>query len=266
MLAGGATARAVTTLAYLAGMGASTFGYRQAVPVSQLPRAKRPSASRQARRAETYWRRRFIVLVVGLAVFAVAAWALSGALAAEAGRSSRQSTSASGSVRGPLPGLAGQPSWPHMSGTGDPTPSPTATEQASGRGAIAPGSCGRADIVLSVFTRQPESGAGRGPVFDVDVVSTQPAQCSFDVGSRHLALEIWRGPVRIWSSADCPAGAGGLVVALERGVPRVLAISWGGRSSDPGCSTRATPVPPGLYTAYAVEGTLASAAVSFRLR
>jgi hypothetical protein len=261
---GGATACTLTPLAYLAGMGASTFSHKQAVPVGGplrvggLSLAKRAAATQEGCRAETYWRRRFIVLVIGLAVFAVAAWALSSTLAVDAGPAS-----ASTAASRPRPGLAGQPSWPGASGTGSPSPTPSVTEQATGPGAIMPEFCERGDVVLSIFTDQT---AARSPIFDVDVVSTQPAECSFNVGSRHLALVIRQGPVPIWSSADCAAGGGGPVVALKRGVPTVLTISWGGYSSAPGCAGRATRARAGRYTAYALDGALSSAPITFRLR
>jgi hypothetical protein len=261
-------------LAYLAGMGASTFGYKQAAAPGWLPRAKRSTAGQQARCSETYWRRRFIVLVIGLAAFALAARGLSSALAVDSGRpgiarpvgSAFKPTSASAPAMSTLPGLAGQPSGPPVYGTSGPSPTPTSATQPAGQGPIVPEFCARGDIVLSVFVSQTEFGARQSPVFDVDVVSTQSAECSFNVGSHYLELEIRQGPVRIWSSADCAVGTRGLAVTLNRGVPTVLTISWGGRSAAPGCSGRAAPVPPGLYTAYAVDGALRSAPVSFRLR
>jgi hypothetical protein len=264
-------------LAYLAGMGASTFGYRQAVAPRARSQAKRATAGREPRCSETYWRRRLIVLVIGLAAFALAAWGLSRALPVDAGRpvtarpvgSGYKSTSASTPTTNTLPGLAGQrgqPRGPRVSGTSGPSPTPTSARQPAGQSTILPEFCVRSDIVLSVFAGQTESGGGQPPVFDVDVVSTQSGECSFNVGSRDLELEIRRGRVRIWNSADCAVGTGELVVTLNRGVPMVLTISWSGRSSTPGCSGRATPVPAGLYTAYAVDGALRSAPVSFRLR
>lgn len=224
---GGATTYAVAPLAYLAGMGVSA-----------------------------YWRRRFIVLAVGLAAFALAAWVLSSMLAVDAGRLGTTRLLRSGH----------QPTSASMPASSPFSPSPTATGQPSGQGTIGPDWCVRSDIVLSLSTGQTQSGAGWSPVFDVGVVSTQSAECSFNVDSRHLALEVRQGPVRIWSSADCAVGTGGPVVMLRRGVPTVVAISWSGRSSAPGCSGRTTRVSAGTYTAYAVDGALSSAPVSFRLR
>ncbi len=119
--------------------------------------------------------------------------------------------------------------------------------------------------MLSLFTGQTNFGHRQSPSFDINVVSTQQPECSFNVGSQHIALVIKEGPARVWSSADCAEGKGGLIAALKRGVPTVLSINWDRTTSAPGCSVRAMQVPAGLYTAYAIDGNLSSAPVTFRL-
>ena len=250
-------------------MGENTLGYRQ------------PEA------AGTYWRRRFIVLVVGLILFGIMAWSLSAALAVSraagstpgaghrhghhgsgpAGRAQPRASD-SGSAKS-HPGRSAAPGHPTSgarASTSDAKTAPASTAgQATGHGQILPAFCAKSDIVLSLSTGQTQFGPGQRPAFDVNVVSTQQAECSFNIGSRHLALIIREGPALIWSSADCAAGAGGLDAALSRGVPTVLSISWNRETSVPGCSGRTIKVPPGTYTAYAVEGGLTSPPVTFRL-
>jgi hypothetical protein len=119
--------------------------------------------------------------------------------------------------------------------------------------------------VLSLFTSQDSYGPGQLPVFDLDVVSTSPRTCTFNVGPKFLALVITSGGARIWSSADCVAGAGSLVTDLIKGVPAVLPISWGRQTSTPGCADPATGVPSGTYTAAASHGRLVSKKVAFRV-
>jgi len=128
-----------------------------------------------------------------------------------------------------------------------------------------PAFCGWRDIVLSLFSNQTSFGPGQPPSFSLSVVSTQAAECSFNVGPGFLAVVIKEGPTTIWSSADCVQGSGGLITALKRGVPTVLPIGWNRRTSAPGCSSPVTQVPPGVYTAYAVERSLVSAPLTFRL-
>jgi len=117
--------------------------------------------------------------------------------------------------------------------------------------------------VLSV--RRVKAAAVRRPTFNVSVVSTQQADCSFNISAGHLALVIKRGKVRVWSSADCVASTGGLVAVLQRGVPAVVTIGWSKKTSSPRCDGHARSVSPGAYTAYAQDGSLTSAPVGFRL-
>lgn len=216
--------------------------------------------------AGTYWRRRFLLLVAGLTIFGLAAWGLSTALAVGPSRIGQGRHD-----RVPA-------SHEHQSVRPEPKPTPRAARspdrggsgtnagQANGHGTILPAFCARRDVVLSLFTAQTQYSRQQQPVFDVNVVSTGQAECSFNIGSQHLTLVIEEGPARIWSSADCAVGTGSLIAALKRGVPTVLTFSWQRRTSAPGCSVRARAVPPGIYTAFAVDGPLTSAPVTIRLR
>ncbi len=136
----------------------------------------------------------------------------------------------------------------------------------AGHGTILPAFCGRRDIVLSVFAGQTQFGPKDSPTFELSIVSTQPAECTFNIGSAHLVLVIKEGPATIWNSADCPTGTSSLDAALARGVPTVVTVTWNRKTSAPGCSGRTTPVPAGAYTAYAEDGTLTSQPVPIRLR
>jgi hypothetical protein len=97
------------------------------------------------------------------------------------------------------------------------------------------------------------------------IVSTQSAECSFNLGPAHLALVIKEGQVRVWSSADCATGSGSLISALKRGVPTVLPVTWHRRTSAPGCSGPVNRVPPGVYRAYVIDGSLTSAPLTFSI-
>jgi hypothetical protein len=97
------------------------------------------------------------------------------------------------------------------------------------------------------------------------VLSTQRADCSFNLGLRHLRLVIKKGQARIWSSADCVRGSGSLMTALKSGAPTAVAIIWNKRTSSPGCARPVQPVPAGRYTAYARDGSVVSTPVTIRL-
>ncbi len=266
----------------MAGSGDPRGGSRPGAPPGQLPPG-------------IYWRRRLAVLAAGLAVTALPAFALSGALqpgparSAPAGHDHRQGRAgprpAPGS-RGPDgrggagrhgPGKPGSGAAGGGGGTGRgarrargrgsagrAAPNGTSQSRSASAQPIRPAFCSWRAIELRVAAAG-RFGPGRAATFSVSVVSGQRATCSFNLGSRHLALVIDEGPARIWSSADCPRGAATLITALRQGAPTALEVTWDRRTSAPGCPARTVPVPPGSYTARAVDGPLASPAVTFRL-
>jgi hypothetical protein len=257
----------------------------------------RPPAT-QAIPAATYWRRRFIFLTACLLILAAAGWSISAAFNVHQGAPSRGS--AGGASGGAATGGGHQratgrgPAGSKGAQTGTlsrPQSSATPSPPAHGSSGFIPALCPPQSIVLSLSTGQSSPGQisrgqiSRGqispgqissgqrsygpaqlPDFRVSVVSTQPTDCSFNVGAGHLAVMIKEGTIRIWSSADCTRGSGGLVTVMKRGVPAVLSIGWGRNTSAPGCSSPMRLVPAGTYAAYAVEGSLVSAPVTLRLR
>jgi hypothetical protein len=144
--------------------------------------------------------------------------------------------------------------------------SATPSISASRPGGIIPAICPSQSIVLSLSTGERSYGPAQLPIFRVRVVSTQPANCSFDVGASHLAVLIRKGAARIWSSSDCISGSHDLMTVLKRGVPTGRSIGWGRNTSAPGCSGSMRFVGAGTYAAYAVDGSLVSAPVTLRLR
>jgi hypothetical protein len=252
--------------------------------------ARRPARPQRSALAATYWRRRFVALMIGMAVLALIAWAFSGALgggtaagtgtgsgggSSQSGAGQRQSGSGqSGSGQGGSgQGGSGQKGsgqgggGQHGSAVTGTTASPAAGAGPGTHGGRAgqPGACRHGDVVLSLSVSQQSYLAGQLPQFNVDVVATAPQACTFNVGARHVALVIRAGSVRVWSSADCVQGAGDLVSDLARGVPTVLPISWNRRASSPGCPATSAQMPAGTYTAAVSDGSLASNSVTFRI-
>jgi hypothetical protein len=249
----------------------------------------------QDRPAATYWRRRFVALVIGLAVLALIAWALSGALhssiviraarvdgGSHGGRAAGHAghgAGGSGPGAAPAPHSASSSARPPAAATGGARGSrpkakparPAAARSASrsrppAEPARKPRTCPRTAVVLSLSSGQASFGSGQMPLFDLDVVSTAPATCTFNIGVKYLTLVIKAGLTRIWDSADCVDGRGSLVADLERGVPTVLPISWDRQTSSPGCQVASQHVPAGTYSAVAVAGADASNTEVFRLR
>lgn len=241
--------------------------------------------SQSGSQAATYWRRRFLALVGGLAILAVLAWACSGAFgsslaartsaaggALAGGRAARQGGHGAGGS-GAVPARSAQPS-----ALASPAPAASPAAAASSPAAALPqpagsqdpaagqpGRCHSSDVVLSLSASQNSFSAREIPVFDVAIVSTSAGRCTFNVGAKHVMLVIRAGRVRIWGSADCVEGRGSLITSLERGVPTTLPISWDRQTSSPGCRVALPQVPAGTYTATAVDGTDVSNPETFRL-
>jgi hypothetical protein len=213
--------------------------------------AERPAAA-------TYWRRRFVALVTGLSVLAMVAWALSSAMG---GSAPAANTAATNPVHGTLPSPAARPGSgkAHQHGSG----SVRSASQQDGTGA--PGPCPASDVVLSVFSSQASYAPEQSPEFEVDVVSVDSQACTFDIGARHVWLQIMAGRIHIWSSAECAEGEASMVTRLRRGVPTVVPIGWDGQMSGPGCPGPGTKAVPGSYTAIASDGAGTSSALAFHL-
>jgi hypothetical protein len=225
------------------------------------PAAARPRKPRHPQ-AAVYWRRRFVALVLGLAVLALIAWAFSGAIGggssggpSQAGSGHRGSGHGGGAVQAGASSTAGSPQ--------------DAGQTAGPAGARRPvprlRSCRHSAVVLSLFSSQDSYGSGELPQFNVDVVTTSRQACTFNVGATHIDLSIRAGTTRVWSSADCVQGAGNLVSDLQRGVPTVLPISWNLEASSPGCPAASSKMPAGTYTAVVTDGSLESNLVTFRV-
>ena len=231
--------------------------------------------------ASVYWRRRFIALVIGLAVLAVVAWALNGAIARPAPAANSSGTNSANSAN---LGAALQPTTttlpssaasqessnpaggkaPAGAGGHSPTPGASASSHATKvhRG---PSPCLSADVVLSLFSAQANYTARQTPEFSIDVVSTANRTCTFNIGASHLLLQVTQGSKTIWTSADCAEGQASLVTRLRRGVPTTVPITWDGRRSAAGCPVPGTAAKSGTYTATATDDKLSSNPVQFRL-
>ena len=198
-----------------------------------------------------YWRRRFFILVGGLALLALLAWlfparhsgpAAGVSAAARASMAALQSQDA-------LPPAAYGNAWPvpspKPSATATPKPaakasakpttsaSPRPTTSASTAG-IAP--CKPADIVLSLFTGQASYSQDARPQFNVYAVSTAASQCQMAYGAGSVRVIVTRNGEVVWDSTECKPPTT-KTVRFQRGVPQLLTVSWNRRATSPsGCA------------------------------
>ncbi|HWG65505.1 MAG TPA: hypothetical protein VG253_27800 [Streptosporangiaceae bacterium] len=233
--------------------------------------SKAPRDQQRAGQPDIYWRRRVIALAGGIAILALLAWTVNGAMGTSASSQSADVTHVKGkhhaSVNAPSPSAALGSSNPSASPSASPRPSrhkrhaaakpkSSATSHASAAGAR--GQCAPRDVVLSLTAATYTYGKGALPHFQVDVVSTAARTCSFDIGPKNVQVIVRSGNARVWGSGDCARSGKSSMTKLARGVPTVLRFTWNRTTSSPGCRLARTAARPGTYTATARSGQLRS--------
>ncbi|HEX3749926.1 MAG TPA: hypothetical protein VHW06_05130 [Streptosporangiaceae bacterium] len=240
--------------------------------------------------ANAYWQRRFFTLVGGLGVIGLLAWAFSG-MASGGGKSSHSSGSGGPSSAAYATTAAGTPA-PAVSVTTVPaTPSPSASPSASSSAspsatkpasaaasspakkpakkpasaASAPTACPASDLVLTLTASAGDYSPSATPSFQLDIVSTDSANCLVDTGPAGLKLVVTHGSAVAYNSASCLQGAKRHVVGLRRGVPVVTSMSWNKHQTTSDCSTTVMAATNRTYSAVAQAGGTQSPGVPFRL-
>ena len=256
------------------------------------------SDDEDADQPDSYWRRRVITLVAGLALLGVLAWAFSG------GGSKPTSTAPKASQTTnilPAAAYSGAPA-PSPTATssglaakaipGLPTASPTASATASSRSAAskktrtsgrgtsgtsaAPavtsgsdrepnGDCSPSAVVLSLFTSKSEYHGGQDPEFSLYAVSTGAQSCAFEMSPGKLDVVVTSAGRVIWESSDCAKGDASRTAELSRGVPVQESVSWNRSITLPGCITLASSARPGTYQVQARTATVSSPVRTFKL-
>ncbi len=220
------------------------------------PRGPRPRSARPTR--ATYWRRRAVVLGVGMGLLTAFGWGVNGLLA---GHSPAQAaltghTTQAGSARAHR-----HHSRPRPAASPTPRPSPArsrhhkaAPPQPTGRVlACAPGA-----VTLSISSPQSWYQTGATPRFTVRAATSGQA-CRFKVSSTSVAVVVAAAGHRVWSSADCASASGSSTVLLTGSRPAVvLRVSWDRKTSAPGCAGASRLASPGEYQVRAVAGHLHS--------
>ncbi len=250
-----------------------------------------PNAPRSRSRnagADAYWRRRFFTLVAGLGVLGLLAWAFSG------GGTPHQ-TAAGPAGGGNVPAaygtaVPGQPAGTAVTPTADPdqasiplsssptasaTPSATKTRKSTAASArhkrqkpkatVGRHACPARDLVLTLLLSKTSYGPGQEPKFQIDIVSTDAAECTLNVGRESLRILITSESRANWDSGACLRGATAHVETLRRGIPSAVSIVWDRKLRASGCSAGLVTARNGRYVAMAVSGSVTSQAKGFRL-
>jgi hypothetical protein len=222
----------------------------------------------------TYWRRRVVVLAVGVAVLGLPIWAVNEALGGSRAPGQGSPRSYTGHVAGPSArsrAERGRGQAPTRE-TGDLGSRPRARPAAVPRGGSTPPSprpgrqtCARGAVLLTIRSARHQYGSGEQVTFVVGAVSTRSRPCRVDLGSRFTSVVVASSGTPLWDSSSCLRGSGSRVVMLRRGAPAVLRVTWDRRASLSGCPGQGTAVRAGTYTAAAFNGQIRSQSTTFVL-
>ncbi|SNS68114.1 hypothetical protein SAMN06893096_106183 [Geodermatophilus pulveris] len=197
--------------------------------------------------AAVYWRRRLLVLLLVVAVLGGGGWLLVAALGGTPGRAATATAAAT-----PQAAATGPPALervlPSVAGVRTPTPAPEPPAEPAPAPTQTPGGpCSDDSIELEV--RGPAGApAGSKPTFELVVTNVSPVPCVRVLDERlQEVLMLDAAGRRVWGSNDCFPGDGTETRTLAPGESVTAALVWGGRTSEPSCTTPRTTPQPGDY-------------------
>jgi hypothetical protein len=90
---------------------------------------------------------------------------------------------------------------------------------------------------------------GTHPVLRLVITNTSGQPCIRDLDSARQEVVVWSadGADRLWSSNDCVNASTIDLRTLVPGRPVAFAVTWGERTTTPGCAQPRKVVPPGTY-------------------
>ncbi|QEU92702.1 hypothetical protein CP970_18920 [Streptomyces kanamyceticus] len=128
--------------------------------------------------------------------------------------------------------------------------------------------CASGDVKLKVRSVQNTYEIGEKPKFELIADNSGSKACKLDLGGKGTVLTITQadGDKDFWSSEDCPAGGGSLLLRVPADGRVTHAVEWDRRASEPQCATPAAgTAAPGTYLVEAKAPGLGAARASFVL-
>lgn len=176
--------------------------------------------------AQTYWRRRVVVLLALVAVLLVAALPLL--------------------TGGDEPDRLATDAAPSASPDPSPSPTPSAVPEPCPDGAL--------EVVADSDAESYRVGARAA--LTLTVRNTGAVACRRELGQGAVELVVTSGEDRIWSSDDCAPGGPPGEILLEPDAVETARASWQTVRSAPGCPADQPQVQPGTYRVTARVGEL----------
>lgn len=128
--------------------------------------------------------------------------------------------------------------------------------------------CVRGDVELKLRSVHNRYEVDEKPKFELVAQNSAGKACKVDLGGKKTVLTIVQadGDKELWSSADCPAGGGSLLLRVPGDGRVTHTVEWDRRGSEPNCATpSAGKASPGTYLVEAKSPGLGSVKTSFVL-
>ncbi|MFI5664227.1 hypothetical protein [Streptomyces sp. NPDC051684] len=129
--------------------------------------------------------------------------------------------------------------------------------------------CTAGSVTLKVRSVHNSYAPGDKPKLQLVAKNTADKSCKVDLGPKTAVVTITKaeGDKPFWSSDDCPAGAGGMVLRAPAGGTVQRDFTWDLRPSEPRCATPpAGAATPGTYLVEVKAAQLPAAQTSFVLK
>jgi hypothetical protein len=104
-------------------------------------------------------------------------------------------------------------------------------------------------LSVAAELEHPVHEVGSHPVLRLVLTNISGQPCVRDLDSARQEVVVWSadGRDRLWSSNDCVNTSTIDLRTLVPGRPVAFAVTWGERTTTPGCRQPRTPVPAGTY-------------------
>jgi len=213
-----------------------------------------------------YWRRRLVLFGAVLALLVLLALTVKTIASGGNDPASAQGTSPSTGTR-----TSGTTSLPHTSPAKHVSSSRTAhtstskTTPVRSSSSTPPPACAAQDLSVAAVTGKDSYHVGDQPLVELQVTNVGAAPCVQDLADKQVELKVYNGESRVWGSHDCKVQPGTAERTLTPHTPVLVAITWSGLSSRPGCSGTRQRVGAGSYTLYATLAGKTGKAAQFSL-
>jgi hypothetical protein len=128
-----------------------------------------------------------------------------------------------------------------------------------------PPTCSTKDLAVAAVAGKGSYEVGDQPLVELQVTNVAAAACVQDLADKQVELKVYNGESRVWGSHDCKVQPGTAERTLRPHTPVLVAITWSGLSSRPGCAGTRQRVGAGTYTLYATLAGKTGKAAQFSI-